>query len=562
MTLPKIAPIHIAIAAAIVVVLGGIVFYAVHRSESPQVNIAAGANPDTAKKIDALTAEVEQGTITQQQYDTQVAALVNGAAAANPAGTAGTASASAPAANKAQQFDALNSALDSGLITKDEYDAKMAALTGGAASPPQGPAQSAPASPQGNYQSTDNPGGGHIITGSLGQQPSPQAAMGELLRRIHSEFGDRPNVTQVANDPTDNSVALFFTANRNGQPFMGMALANAAPGAQASGVVLYDSTQQFGSTFRPMLQQLQAMTNPQAGGGGAPAPAEPLVHHEFGDGTGSIDIPADWRLMNGGGGSAAATGPGGEIVSYNMVVGAMDPNNQVGQNYLRNLPPQYRQLELQRTALVPYTGNPVQAWTTVVDQLSRQKGGHGPSINVQNWQNMSGSGINLAEVTGQASALGGTSGNQIGTYLAYVQVTPPNGMGQWSMYATWIFVPNSEFMQMGNTAAAVLESVRINFGAVAAQSAAIRNMFQQKFDNMMQNARQFDVNQREKTDEFLANDAIRQDEMHKQAVGWENFALDRTAVVNTATGEHGLVDNQFANALLRDDFELPRDSAE
>jgi hypothetical protein len=37
--------------------------------------------------------------------------------------------------NAAAKFDALNSALDSGLITKDEYDAKVAALTRGKGRP-------------------------------------------------------------------------------------------------------------------------------------------------------------------------------------------------------------------------------------------------------------------------------------------------------------------------------------------------------------------------------------------------------------------------------------------
>jgi hypothetical protein len=404
------------------------------------------------------------------------------------------------------------------------------------------------------FSTIQSPGGGTIVTAALGNGRSLQASIALVLRHIHTEFGQRPNVVNVAENTSAHSATLFFNETKNGKPYSGMAVVSAVPGTQAAGAVLYDTTARFGKTLGPMLGKLGSVTTPsRAPAAARPAPAEPLQHHVFADGTGSIDVPADWKLTNGGGGSASGVGPTGEIVTYDLALSAMEPTNATAINYLRGLPPQYRQLELQRTAMLGYTGNPESAWTTAFGQLAKQNGKTAPVFHVASAQPIgSNSGLHLEEITGTGTIPGiaGKSDSDLGQYVAYVQVTPPNTMGQWTMYSTFVFVPERDFNKYAATAAAIIGSVRINFGAVAAQSAAIRQMFPQKFETMIANAQAADAARQARTDAFLANDAAAQDGMHKQAVAMENFARDQTTVVDATTGAHSTVGSSFASVLV------------
>lgn len=396
----------------------------------------------------------------------------------------------------------------------------------------------------GTFQAFENPGGGSIITGALGQQASLRSATAAMLRRIHARLGARPVVEQVAQNPTEHSIALFFTASRNGRPYTGMSVITAVPGAPASGAALYDTTARFPTTIGPMLRRLQTNTSPvtQRGSVTPAAPPHALIAHAFSDGTGSISIPADWTLRLAGGGSATAVGPTGEIVCYNVASGALDPTNPMGRNYFRRLPPQLQQTQMQRMAILPYSDDPVRAWTTMFSQVARQNGKSGPAFTVKSSKQM---GSRSAEITGT-----GTNRVPI-TFVAFVQLSPPNTMGQWSMFSTYVVVPTAQVAQQGATAAAVLESVHINFQAVAAQGAAIRQMFKQQFDAMIANGEAQNNARQARTDQFLANDRAAQEGMHKQAVAMENFSLDRTTIINTQTGAHGTVGNGFADALVQ-----------
>src|SRR5579884_2810387 len=96
----------------------------------------------------------------------------------------------------------------------------------------------APAATGGTFQTTANPGGGTIITGTLGYA-SISAATAQLMRRVHAALGTRPAVLQVAQNRSDRSLALLFTADRSGTPYTGIAIVTASPGAQAGGAALY-----------------------------------------------------------------------------------------------------------------------------------------------------------------------------------------------------------------------------------------------------------------------------------------------------------------------------------
>jgi hypothetical protein len=407
--------------------------------------------------------------------------------------------------------------------------------------------RAASAATDGGFQITANPGGGSILTGILGNESLP-AATAALMRRVHAELGVRPAVVQTVENRHDHSLALLFTAARNDTSYTGVAIVTATPGAQAAGTALYDITTRFHTTVGPMLTRLQSMTA-RANASNAPsaavklAPPEPLSEHAFPDGTGSISVPTDWTVSVAGGGSALVSGPAGSAqVSYNMHFGGLDPSNPRAQTFMRTASPLARQNF--HGAVLPYTGDPVKSWTAMYEALARQRGMNQPQIHIVSSTPAGSTAANIAGTLG--------SGPKAIHFIAYVFVLPPNPMGMWQLSDSHIFVTDKDLARQAETANAVLDSVRINFGAVAAQQAAIRQMFQKQFESEIANDRAQDAARAARTDEALANDRAAQEGMHKEAVAMENYSLDRAVVVNTANGRHSTLDAGFADTLVRD----------
>ncbi|HEY1656621.1 MAG TPA: hypothetical protein VGF86_16070 [Candidatus Tumulicola sp.] len=395
----------------------------------------------------------------------------------------------------------------------------------------------------GSFQTTANPGGGSILTGTLGSS-SLSAATAVLLRRVHTELGARPTVVQVAVNNRDHSLALLFTATRSSTPYTGIAIVTANAGSQAAGAALYDTSARFHTTVGPMMRRLQGMTVASAsktanGSSRRFAPPERLIPHAFSDGTGSISIPADWTLKVADGGSAIAVGPGGSAqVSYNMHFTGVDPSNPRAQMYLRTASPIAR--ANLHGAVLPYTGDPVGSWTSMYQAMAKSEL---PPIHVTR-----------STSTGTATAIMSGimgSGEKSVHFIAHVFLLPPNPNGMWQLTDSHVFVADAQFARQAETANAVLNSVRINFGALNAQQDAIRQSFQRQFEAEIANDQAQDAARQESTDEALASDRAAQEGMHRQAVAMENYSLDRAVVVNTATGVHSTVDSGFAAALVQ-----------
>jgi len=403
----------------------------------------------------------------------------------------------------------------------------------------------ASAATDGAFETTANPGGGTILTGTVGNDPLP-AATAVLLRRVHASLGAHPTIVQVARDDRDGSLALLFTAERGGDKYTGVAIVRTSPGAQTAVVALYDTAARFHTTIDPMMHRLQALTEPPASSGSHAlvrelAPPEPLIAHPFSDGTGSIGIPADWTLGIGGGGSALANGPDRNAqVSYNMHYTGIDSSNPRAQMFLRTASPLARQNL--HGAVLPYTGDPVKSWVAMYEALGHQNGFQ-TDIHVLH-----------STPCGQSAAdFSGTlgSGSKMMHFFVHAFLLPPNPNGLWSLSDSHVFVKDSELAQMSATAGAVLGSVHINFAAVNAQLDSIRQSYQTMFENEIANDRAQDVLRQQRTNEALASDRAAQEGMHKQAVAMENYSLDRAVVVNTATGVHSTVSSDFADTLVR-----------
>jgi hypothetical protein len=194
-------------------------------------------------------------------------------------------------------------------------------------------------------------------------------------------------------------------------------------------------------------------------------------------------------------------------------------------------------------AVLPYTGDPVASWTAMYKALAQQRGMQAEIQVIHSTP----AGQSAADITG---TLG--SGAKTIHFIAHVFLLSPNPNGMWSLSDSHVFVSDAQVARLAETAKAVLDSVRINFGAVAAQEDAVRQSFQRMFEADIANDRAQDAARQERTDEALASDRAAQEGMHKQAVAMENYSLDRAVVVNTTTGVHSTVDSNFADTLVQE----------
>lgn len=455
-----------------------------------------------------------------------------------------------------EKIDLLKKMRADGQIDEKGYNAMMAQLaqtdTPQAASNDNTASTNAPGA-AGNFRAIDGAQGGHIVAGEMGPLPDSGAATAALLRKVHDALGSKPQIVQAMSDPATNSATFVFTAEQQGRQITGIGFASAPSGSNASGYAVYDTAQRFGQSAGQLLGQMQN----GGGGNGAQepvAPPEQMTTHAFSDGTGSIDVPDDWHLTVANGGSAMVLGPASELVAYNIVTNAMNPNNPLAANLLRNMPEVTRNYTMQSTVMLAPISDPAQAWQALFAQRAAQNGQPAPSFNILHVQPLQiqpgGVQSQMAILDGDATLVG-ANGPHHGQFMAIVQVMPPNSMEQWSMISTWIFVSDQDFRRYAQTASAILSSVRINFARVNEIGAEVRAQFQQQVDNMIARAKQEDAARAEQHDRFMTGLFQHEDNMQKQATAMENYVLNRTVIRNDVTGEHYMVSGDFSTDWVR-----------
>jgi hypothetical protein len=272
--------------------------------------------------------------------------------------------------------------------------------------------------------------------------------------------------------------------------------------------------------------------------------AEPLVAHPFPDNTGSIGLPSDWTLKASGGGSAYAQGPSQELVNYQQPQLAADPTYGMGKmlatgtGFYAN--PVRHSQGMTSIALIPYTGDPVQAWTKGFDQMSMQTTGkHGTNFIVDSARKI---GAQSDFIAGHATISSGPLAGPV-TYFAYVTVLPKDNQGNYMIVRSYCIVPKKAVATQGATAAAVFNSVRINEGQINANLRAFDAMMQKQFESSIARDQEQDAERESETQSSIANANASADALQVQGAAMVNFASDRTLIADPVTGAHEAVAN-------------------
>ena len=130
---------------------------------------------------------------------------------------------------------------------------------------------------QGPLQTIDMPLGGRIVYGTVQGADSQSAAMVAVLRMMHQNCGERPQIGQAFRMRGTDGVGLFFTViNRpaGNVPVAGLIIAVGSGPHKTEAALLSDSANRFGSTINPMLTKLFSVWHPSGLPGPAPATSE------------------------------------------------------------------------------------------------------------------------------------------------------------------------------------------------------------------------------------------------------------------------------------------------
>ncbi len=196
----------------------------------------------------------------------------------------------------ARALEALDKTLATGAVTPADYQILKARLiaqaspatprevappTEVAATPPSAalPLAAAPApaaqtsggnesaAVQGGLKTINPPQGGQIVYGQVDGQTTEAGAMGAVLRSLHERLGDRPQVGKLFQVNGTQSVAAFFSVSRKSQgggQVAGLIIATKASSDHVEAALLSDDAARFSKTLNPMMKTLFATWHPLA----------------------------------------------------------------------------------------------------------------------------------------------------------------------------------------------------------------------------------------------------------------------------------------------------------
>jgi len=234
-----------------------------------------------------------------------------------------------------------------------------------------------------------NTGGGTIVWGPVPGQRTYQTVLSVMLKRVETDYGDRPQMGNMLQSRNGNFWQGFFTfANKKqsgSTPMTGMVIIYAPQSGTSGGATLIDTSTNFTTSANSMVQALiKAVQTGSQGGqsaqsglpaGSAPAagaassgPAQQLTPYPFPDQTGAISLPAGWKPASAHMGDVIASGPNGETLRFGFVIEALDPN----------LPSSRTMGAGRGTApgsfvLLPYNEDPAKMYQDALNQLGQKQ---------------------------------------------------------------------------------------------------------------------------------------------------------------------------------------------
>jgi hypothetical protein len=416
-------------------------------------------------------------------------------------------------------------------------------------------------------KSLDGPKGGQIVYGPVDGADSPAAAMGSILRSLHKQYGDKPQLGRVFKVRGTNSDAVFFTLvkrNQNNMQIAGMLISAPVGPGRVEAALLSDEASRFGTSINPMLQTLFATWQPGGApgassdgsskggsGGGAEAPVERLTQFVLPDQSAPVDLAPGWHSTpQSGAGTIIAEGPNGERVLLDFPFLAMDSSNARVQQTMRFAQGAGRNTSHARALYYPYGGDPVKTFIDLNAMVRQRDGMVVPTIHIASEKQVPSNGARCAEFTGE---LDGHDGKGPAEIHGVFCMGRESAMGQYMNILMVSIVPEAVAERERATAAAMLASFQVNQAKVNAEASAIAAPAIARIQEIGRISAQNAANAHAREDAQRASVEKHWDSQDRNNQGFSNYLLDQTVVQDNARNEHGTVWNQTADALVKSD---------
>ena len=443
-------------------------------------------------------------------------------------------------------------------------------------------AYSAPA--QTKLNTVNSPEGGKIMYGVVDSATTQAAGMASVLRAVHANCGERPQIGRVFKFRGTDMVGVFFTVVNHaaGNAKVAGLVVAAMNGPQVEAGLVSDEASRFGKTVNPMLKELfsawhpggaVAASSPASQSSAAPASASPASKNSgpvptlhtvsASDNSATIGIPDGWTFdPHSGGGMMLVTGPRGEQVALNMTRTAIDPSHPQQMQMRRSGMP-----VMQGTIVYPFRGDMEKSFPDLFQAWRRANGKPPAKLQVDEIKPMQALQGNHCVVANGHLDPDGKGMQTFSDYMCAFDPSKYNGM--YLVTLSHSMFPDE---QERSTVQAVVGSWKVNQQVIAQQTAAATQQMnantqalirqnQMAVDHIHQIGQQ--ATARMQATE-AANDAqhagywAQQDSNARNAQGFSNYLLDQTVVqdnnmYNNGTIGHGTAWNSTADALVKAD---------
>jgi len=414
------------------------------------------------------------------------------------------------------------------------------------------------------------PQGGSIIYGTVDGANTPPAAMGSILKQLHRQYGDRPQVGRVFKVRGTDSDAVFFTLTRHSPSTIavaGMLLVSSVPG-HVEAALLSDDASRFGSSINPMLQTLfnnwkpggtSLLVSNQNGresstrsGAEASGPAAALRPYNLPDGSAAVMLADGWQVTpQSGGGTILAQGPNGETLALGfpyLAYNSSDPRTQQMQRFAMS--PAGRNTSYAKTSFIPYGADLGRTFSELNSQARRVGGPSVAPVQVTQVQPIRSNGpAHCAILSGTAAGANQQALEFEGTFCQ----SQPDSSGGFMNLANLAFAPPQFAVRDRATLRAMLGSFQVNNAIVNAQAAAlakpaidaIHEIGRQVTERIHESDRQMD----ERRSSFEQHNDV----MDRTSQGFSNYILDKSIILDNQNNAHGTTWNSTAEALVKSD---------
>ena len=315
----------------------------------------------------------------------------------------------------------------------------------------------------------DMPQGGKIVYGKVADANTQAEAIASILRSLHKNCGEKPQVGKMFAIRGTGAAGLFFTViNRAAanEQLAGLILAagsGVTPGdsQHIEAAVVSDKADRFGQSVNPMLTRLFGVWHPAG-----LDPVVPLKTVKLDDGSASVGLPEGWKLELGfKDGAILVSGPNGERIGIDFLFMARDPTNPSVRRLIANSSHATGgQTYIDR----PYDSDLGNAFPEILQQI-RKSFGLGPArLSITRTEKMPApAGGRCIHVTGTVDP-DGKGDCAMETFLC---TSAPSQSGLYILQMAESVLPNAVAEQERATAQAIFASFQTNMPLINAQRA-------------------------------------------------------------------------------------------